>query len=158
MWERVPNSSFWKRATQFRFKKTDLKSNLSNLQNLNKIPDLQLSELPATLLPTTESCRIQSNLMNDEELRSFHFLKLKCRRRGQIIQLFYRIGSPQKLGLISSISINFQNMRKVLLSHAESIKYNEWQNSYAIQLFKTEIQKWGPNNSAARQNSFPKRN
>ena len=44
-----------------------------------------------------ESCRIQSNLMNKEELRSFNFLKLKYRRGGggrggeggdQIPQLF----------------------------------------------------------------------
>ena len=37
------------------------------------------------------------NLMNDEEFGSFKFLKLKYRRGDQIIQLFFRIGSPQEI-------------------------------------------------------------
>ena len=38
------------------------------------------------------------NLMNDKEFGSLKLLKLKYRREDQIIQTFFRIGSPQKLG------------------------------------------------------------
>ena len=37
-------------------------------------------------------------LMNDYEFGSMKLLKLKYRRRDQIIQNFCKIGSPQKLG------------------------------------------------------------
>ena len=36
--------------------------------------------------------------MNDERFESRKFLKLKYRRGDQIIKIFYKIGSPQKLG------------------------------------------------------------
>ena len=45
----------------------------------------------------TESIRSYWNLMNDKEFGSFKFLKLKYRRRDQIIQPFFRIGSPQEI-------------------------------------------------------------
>ena len=37
------------------------------------------------------------NLMNDEEFVSLKLLKLQPRRGDQMIQLFFKIGSPQKL-------------------------------------------------------------
>ena len=46
---------------------------------------------------TAESCRTQSNLINDKEFSSLNFLKLKYRRGDQITQLFCRIGSPQEI-------------------------------------------------------------
>ena len=46
---------------------------------------------------TAESCRMHWNLMNDDEFGSFKLLKFKYRRGDQIIQLFYRIGSPQEI-------------------------------------------------------------
>ena len=46
---------------------------------------------------TAESCRTQSNLINDEDFSALNFLKLKHRRGNQIIQLFCRIGSPQEI-------------------------------------------------------------
>ena len=43
-----------------------------------------------------ESCKTLSNLMNEEEFRSFNFLILKYKGLDQIIQPFYRTGSPKK--------------------------------------------------------------
>ena len=40
----------------------------------------------------------------------------------QIIQNFFKIGSPQKLGPPSLICKNFKSLRNVLLNHAERIK------------------------------------
>ena len=47
--------------------------------------------------------------MNDKEFGSFKFLKLKYRKRDQIIQLFCRIGSPPQ-----EIRFPFFNLKKVL--------------------------------------------
>ena len=44
-----------------------------------------------------ESCRMHWNLMNDHEFGFLKFVKLKCRRGDQIIQLFCRIASPQEI-------------------------------------------------------------
>ena len=62
------------------------------------------------------------NLMNDEEIMTIKFLKLKYRRGDQIIQNFCKIGFPQKLGPPSLISRNFKTLRKLLLNHAECIQ------------------------------------
>ena len=61
----------------------------SPLFNLRKFQDSEES------LPN--SCRMDGNLMNDEEFWSKTLLKLKNRRGDQIIQTFCEIGSPQKL-------------------------------------------------------------
>ena len=58
--------------------------------------------------------------MNKKGFGSFNFLKLKYRKEDQIIQLFSRIGFPKKLGPLSWISENFQNMGKVLLNYVET--------------------------------------
>ena len=71
--------------------------------------------------------------MNDYEFWSMKLLKLKYRRRDEIIQNLCKIGSPQKLGLPSLICRNFKTLRKVLLNYAET--------------FKIEIQNRGPNKS-----------
>ena len=60
--------------------------------------------------------------MNNEEFGSFKFLKLKYRSGDQIIQPFYRIGSPKKLGPPSLTWGNFKKQRKVLLNHIEYIE------------------------------------
>ena len=58
------------------------------------------------------------NLMNDEEFESLNPLKLKYSRGDQIIQTFYKIGSPQKFCPLSLIGENFKSLRNVLLNHA----------------------------------------
>ena len=71
---------------------------------------------------TGESCRIQSNLMNDEELKSFNFLKLTYKRGDQIIQPFCRIGSPQE---IRSHLFNFKNFSNYEKCTTESCRINQ---------------------------------
>ena len=62
------------------------------------------------------------NLMNDDDFGSRKLLKLKYRKGDQIIQSFYKIGSPQKLGPPSLICRHFKALRKVLNNHAEYIE------------------------------------
>ena len=50
--------------------------------------------------------------MNDEEFRSRNPLKLKYSLEDQIIQTFFKIASPQKLGPPFLVSKNFQNSGK----------------------------------------------
>ena len=57
--------------------------------------------------------------MNDEEFGSGKLLKLKYRKGDQIIQTFWKIGSPQKLGPTSLICKNLGTLRKRFLIHAE---------------------------------------
>ena len=71
---------------------------------------------------TAEGCRINWNLRSDQEFESFKFLKLKYCSWNQIILLFCRIGSPNKLGSPSWIWGNFENVRKELFSHVECIE------------------------------------
>ena len=59
-----------------------------------------------------ESCRLHWNLMNEEEFGSLKLLKLKDRRGDQTIQIFYRIGSPQKSGPLFLICGNLKSLRK----------------------------------------------
>ena len=67
-----------------------------------------------------ESCRMHWNLMNDEVFGSLKLLKLKYRRGDQLIQLFWKIGSPpKKLGPPSSFGGNLKNLEKIILNHAE---------------------------------------
>ena len=56
------------------------------------------------------------NLMNDQEILSIKFLKLKYRKKDQIIQSFCKSGSP------SLISRNFKTLTKVLVNDAECIE------------------------------------
>ena len=60
--------------------------------------------------------------MNDNEFGSTKLLKFKYQTRDQIIQSFYKIGSPQKLGSPSLICKNLKTLRKVRLNHAECIE------------------------------------
>ena len=60
--------------------------------------------------------------MNDKEFGSEKLSELKNSRGDQIIQIFCKIGSPQKLGPSSLISRNFKTLRKLLLNHAEYIE------------------------------------
>ena len=68
---------------------------------------------------TAESCRIHWKLMNAKEFGSFKFLKFKYIREVQIIQLFWRIGSPQE---IRSPLFNLRKFQKLQKSTAESCK------------------------------------
>ena len=54
-------------------------------------PFINLRKFLKTEKSTAESCRMHSNLLNDEEFGSLKFLKLKYRRGDQIIQPFCRI-------------------------------------------------------------------
>ena len=60
--------------------------------------------------------------MNDEEIMSIKFLKLKYIRGDQIIQSFCKIGSRQKSDPCSLASRNFQTQWKVLLNYEEYIE------------------------------------
>ena len=60
--------------------------------------------------------------MNDEQFGSIQLLRLKYRRGDQIIQTFWKIGSPQKLGPHSLICRNFKTVRKILLNHQDYIE------------------------------------
>ena len=60
--------------------------------------------------------------MNHKEFGSVKLLKFKYRSGDQIIQTFFKIGSPQKLGPSSLTCRNFKTLRKVLLNHAECIE------------------------------------
>ena len=57
--------------------------------------------------------------MNDDKFWYKKLLKLENRRGDQIIQTFYKIGSPQKLRPPSLISTNFKTLRKVFLIREE---------------------------------------
>ena len=69
-----------------------------------------------------ESSKMHWNLMNHKEVGSLKILKLICRIGQQIIQTFWKIGFPQKLGRPSLISRNLKTLRKVLLNHAQYIE------------------------------------
>ena len=84
---------------------------MSPLFNLYKFRDSSKS--------TPESCRIHWNAMNDEEFGSRKLLKLKYRRRDQIVQTFCKIGSPQKLVPPCLIWGKFRILRKFFLIHVE---------------------------------------
>ena len=68
---------------------------------------------------TPESYQMHWNLIIDEEFGSKKLLKLKYRRGGQIIQIFSKIGAPQKLGLTSLICRNLRTLKKVFLIRPE---------------------------------------
>ena len=60
--------------------------------------------------------------MKDEKFWPAKLLKLKYKRREQIIQTFCKTGSPQKLGRCSLIRKNFKTLRKVVPDHAQCIE------------------------------------
>ena len=60
--------------------------------------------------------------MNDEKFGFIKLLKLKYRRGDEVIQTFYKIGSPQKLDFSAIIWRNLKTLRKVPLNHAECIE------------------------------------
>ena len=60
--------------------------------------------------------------MNHEEFWCAKLLKLKYRSGNQIIEKFWKIGSPQKLVPPSLICRNIKTLRKVLLNHAERME------------------------------------
>ena len=84
----------------FNFLKLKYRSGNQIIQRFNRVGSLQ--EIRSLLLnfkkfwkydkSSADSCRIQSNLMNDEEFRSFNFLKLKYKKGDEIIQPFCRVG------------------------------------------------------------------
>ena len=84
---------------------------------------------------TPESCRMDWNLMNDEELVP-----------------------PKKLG---PPIFNLWKVEKVWEKYSwimqNALKSNKWQRIWDLKTFKIEIQKGGPNNSALLQNWFPPR-
>ena len=75
--------------------------------------------------------------MNDEEFWILKLLELKYRRRDEIIQTFYRIGSPQKFGPLSLICWNLKFSWVI----KNALKSNEGQKIWVLEYFKTEIQK-----------------
>ena len=89
----------------------------SPLFNLQKFQDSKKS--------TTDSCRNDWNLMNDEVFATRKLSRLKYSRRDQTIHTFYKISSHQKQNLRSLICRNLRTLRKVLLIHAEMTE-NYW--------------------------------
>ena len=73
--------------------------------------------------------------MNDKEFGSKKLLKLKYRRREQIIQTFCKIGYPKKLGSPSLICRNLRTLRKVLPNHAEYIEMKLIMKNFGLQNF-----------------------
>ena len=86
----------------------EIRSPLFNLMNFQKAEK-----------GTAESYKMHWNLMNDKEFGSFKLLKLKYRRGDQIIQTFWRIGSPQE---IRSPLFNLMNFQKPEKNTAESCR------------------------------------
>ena len=64
--------------------------------------------------------------MNDDEFGSGKLLKLKYRMGDQIIQIFYKIGSTQKLGHPSLICRNLRLREKYSWIIQNALKSNEW--------------------------------
>ena len=60
--------------------------------------------------------------MNDEELGSLKFLKLKYKSGDQIVQSFYRIGSPQEIRSPLCNLRNFKEPRKTLVNQKECLE------------------------------------
>ena len=94
---------------------------IDSIQKLNP-PSLICSNLKKLREVLLKTYKMHWNLINDEEFGFKTFLELKYRRGNQIIQTFWKIGSPQKLGPSSLICRNFGTLRKVLLMHAEWIE------------------------------------
>ena len=81
------------------------------------------------------SCRMDWNLMEDEEFGFIELLRLKYRRGDQIIQTFCKIGSPHKLCPPSLIWGNYRTVRNVLLNHAEYIKMQWMSKNLGLENF-----------------------
>ena len=60
--------------------------------------------------------------MNDEGSLPLKLLKLIYRKGDQVIQNFYMIVYPQKLGPLSLICKNFKSLRKASVNHVECIE------------------------------------
>ena len=60
--------------------------------------------------------------MNVDDFASRKLLILKYRRNDQMIQTFYKIDSPHKLGPPFLICRNFKTLTKLLLNHAGCIE------------------------------------
>ena len=108
---------------------------VTNIGNLNKLavlqnwfrqeirsPLLNFRKFKSTEKSTAESCRMYWNLMNDQEFKSFKFLKLKYRRGDQIFSDSTEWVFLKKFGPSSLILGNFKKQRKVLLNHLECIE------------------------------------
>ena len=89
-----------------------------SLQELRS-PLFYLKKFQKSEKSTTGSRRIYWNVINDKEFGSFKLLKLKYRRGGQIVQPFWRIGSPQE---IRSPLFYLKKLQKPEKSTAESCK------------------------------------
>ena len=83
--------------------------------------------------------------MKDEEFGFLKDIKLKNRSRGkgQIIQTFCRIGSPQKVAATSLICRNLKDLRKVLLIHAECIKIEKNDKEFGFMKVLKLKYRWG---------------
>ena len=73
--------------------------------------------------------------MNGKEFESTKLLKLKNRSGYQIIQTFYKIGFPQKLGPPSLICRNLRTLTKALPNHAEYIEMKLMMKNFGLENF-----------------------
>ena len=116
-------------------------------------PLLNLKKFQYSEKNTTKSYKMCRNLMNDEKFRCIKLLKLKYRMGDQIIETFYKIGSP------SLICRNFKTLRKVLLNQAsiwdQALRSNEWRWLWVHKTFKIELKKGRPSNLDYLENSLP---
>ena len=92
--------------------------------------------------------------MKNKEFLSIGLLRFKYRMGDQIIQTFWKIGSPRKLNWPLFNFHKFENPKR---STPESYKMH-WkltsEEEFGSKKHKIEIQKGGPNNSDILQNCF----
>ena len=77
--------------------------------------------------------------MNDDEFGSIKRLKLKYRKRNQVIQTFCKIGSLEKLGPSILICRNFKTLEKYSWIMQNALKSNEWLWIWVHKVFRNEI-------------------
>ena len=103
----------------------------------------------------SESCRMHWNTLNHDEFVSRKLLKLKYRKGDQIIHVFCKIDSSQKLcPPLYFVEISWL-WEKYSLIMKISLKANEWRRNCVHKTFRIEIQKREPNNEGILQNLLP---
>ena len=65
---------------------------------------------------------MHGNLLSQEEIRFLKFLKLKYRKGEYVINLFWRIGSPQEIRAPVFNLRKFEKTEKIIAHHVECIE------------------------------------
>ena len=99
----------------------------SPLFNLYKFQDSEKSLL--------HSFRMDWNLINDEKFGTTELLTFKYNRGDQIIQIFCKIGSPQKLFPPYLICRNLKSLRELLVNHTKCIESYKMARNLGLKIF-----------------------